>query len=173
MYNTTVRNPIYLVHREDGIVRTFKSFDSLVYHWASIACLDIGPTFKITWKHDDWLQEVYRLRGNAWPACYHDYILRTSIGDNIDPADVRAAHRKAHPYRSRWNRHSGSKRGSYRWHRRIRTTQERRWTHAWEDEEFAPKVRNRRNAHNLANAWDDRVRSNDRNWKRHRANQWK
>lgn len=62
-----------------------------------------------------------------------------------------------------------------RFYRRIRTTHERRWAHAWDDEEFAPKVRSRRNARNLPNSWDDIPRFDwrHRSWKRYRKHQWK
>ena len=75
----------------------------------------------------------------------------------------------------RWRYNSWSKNNYHRGscHRRIRTTQERRWAHAWDDEEFAPKVRGRRNASNLPNSWDDYWRYNLKNWKDHRKTQWK
>jgi hypothetical protein len=65
--------------------------------------------------------------------------------------------------------------GGYSYHRAIRTTNERRWTHAWDDEEFAPKPRSARNLNNIRDSYDDLCRSDYRNksWKRHRKFQWK
>lgn len=183
MHPTTVKNPIHLVHREDGIVHTFKSFESLAHNWPFIRRLSIGTAFKIEWEHAEWLREWHRLRTsyyNPWPARYHEYILRSSVGDNIDPDTVRAAYNASRPYIPRWGgypnpRQPGHKRGSYRWFRQPRTTQERRWAKAWDDEEFAPKTRCSRNFRNLPNAWDDYTRrdADDRSWKRHRKHQWK
>jgi len=69
----------------------------------------------------------------------------------------------------------GAKRGNYSYFRHIRTFQERRWANAWDDEEFAPKIRATRNKDNLPNNWDDIGRGdyNNRNWKHHRKHQWK
>ena len=72
-------------------------------------------------------------------------------------------------------RQPGSKRRPYCWHRHPKTTQLRRWYHAWDDEEFAPRPRAGRSPKYLPSAWDDVRRSDkeDRNWKRHRKTQWK
>jgi hypothetical protein len=58
--------------------------------------------------------------------------------------------------------------------RKPKTTQERRWSCAWDDEEFAPKIRKRRKGHNLPNAWDDYISHNEKSWKRQskRKHQW-
>ena len=72
-----------------------------------------------------------------------------------------------------YKRHKRHVRGSYM--RQMHTTPERRWTHAWDDEEFAPKngyARRKRSAHNLPESWDDYWRHNEKNWKRHRKHQW-
>ena len=77
----------------------------------------------------------------------------------------------------RWWRYPGTKsmkrrvRGGYM--RKIHTTPERRWAHAWDDEEFAPKCRCKRNAKNLPESWDDYWRNNQKNWKKFRKHQWK
>lgn len=172
MHYTTVKNPIHLVHIDDGIVYTFTGFEQLVHYWPWIRHLDIGPNFKILWDTNDWLRECHRL--GSFSASYHQYILCDSFGDNIDPADVEAKYCETHPTHRRWKYNSWAKRRRYRL-RRIRTTHERRWVRAWDDEEFAPKIRARRNARNLPDSWDDYVRRDvdDRNWKRHRRHQWK
>ena len=69
----------------------------------------------------------------------------------------------------------GARHSVYGGWRSIRTTHERRWAHAWDDEDFAPRVRGRRSAHNLPNSWDDYNAHNDRSWKTQskRRHQWK
>lgn len=59
--------------------------------------------------------------------------------------------------------------------RKIRTLQERKWAHAWDDEEFAPKIRAARQGKNLPDAWDDYSAHNDKCWKTQskRRRQWK
>ena len=76
-------------------------------------------------------------------------------------------------YRSKYNSWSKKRNNYGNSLRRMRTTQERRWANAWDDEEFAPKVRGRRGASSLPNHWDDYHRYNQRNWKKFRKNQWK
>ena len=60
-------------------------------------------------------------------------------------------------------------------YRRLRTTQERKWAHAFDDEEFAPKVRAVRQGKNLPDSWDDYRRHAQKSWKwqSKRKNQWK
>ncbi len=38
---------------------------------------------------------------------------------------------------------------------------------------FHIKIRAKRNARNLPNAWDDKPCHSEKNWKRHRKSQWK
>lgn len=186
MHNTVLKNPIRLVHRERGVIHDFKDFSEAVRYWPWLRKLDIGPgpSFKKVWDTPDhWLQDFYRIRvrrGKMEPMeYYHEYVLLDSFGDAVDKQAIRDRYNELHPYRSRLgypNRSSpGSKRGNYSFWRHPRTTQERRWANAWDDEEFAPKARGARNGHNLPNVWDDIVRqdSEDRNWKRHRKFQWK
>lgn len=72
-----------------------------------------------------------------------------------------------------WN--PWAKHKNIRFYRHPKTTQERRWAHAWEDEEYPIKPRGRRSAHNLPESWDDYWRKDMciRNWKRYRKHQWK
>ena len=46
---------------------------------------------------------------------------------------------------------------------------------AWNDEEFAPKVRGRRSKANIPTSWDDARRHAEKCWKRQskRRHQWK
>jgi len=79
-------------------------------------------------------------------------------------------------YRNRYNRTSNGRRkiahGRYR---HVRTLQERKWSEAWDDVEFAPKTRRARTNHNLPNIWDDILGHNDKSWKTQskRKAQWK
>lgn len=78
--------------------------------------------------------------------------------------------------RSWYNRRDrGARKDAYGRFRRPRTTQERRWASAWDDEDFMPPVRGKRRSHNLPNAWDDVYSHNQKSWKKQskRRRQWK
>jgi len=86
------------------------------------------------------------------------------------------------PYRGRWGwgwwHHAGHKKAVWPQWRNPKTTQEQRWAHAWDDEEFAPKngfARGRRRAHALPTSWDDNYGHNDKSWKTQskRRHQWR
>lgn len=101
----------------------------------------------------------------------------TGKGKVIDPTHLVGLAR-AHYQLSNYWRYPGTKsskrhvRGS--WLKLIHTTPERRATFACEDqEEYAPKVRARRNSTNLLETWDDYQRFNQKNWKKFRNHQWK
>ena len=83
--------------------------------------------------------------------------------------------RPANKYRNRWYRQSGHKKYAWGGFRSFKTFQERKWANAWDDEEFAPKVRAARNAHNLPNSWDDFNAHCEKSWKHQskRKHQWK
>ena len=93
-----------------------------------------------------------------------DYLVGISkkYRNNLQRKFRRVYHSWAKP---KW--HSGS------YIRHMRTTQEKRWANAWDDEEFAPKVRARRNANNLIDVRDDIWRHNQKNWKKFRKHQWR
>ncbi len=64
------------------------------------------------------------------------------------------------------------------YHRRPRTTQERRANGKGlflDIDEYRIKLRGKRNIPNLVDAWDDIMKSTwgHRSWKRHRKTQWK
>lgn len=74
----------------------------------------------------------------------------------------------------------------YSWMRRPHTTRERRWCHAWDNEDDAAliekgtsapliRVRAARTARHLPNEWDDEFRHVERSWKTQtkRRRQWK
>jgi hypothetical protein len=86
------------------------------------------------------------------------------------------------PYRYGWfwerRRSRGEKKQAYGHWRAPKTTNERRWAHAWDDEEFAPRTgfaRGRRRANALPNLWDDLYGHNDKSWKTQskRRHQWR
>jgi len=85
--------------------------------------------------------------------------------------------RKDRPYRYWWTRKSdrGQKKDVYGHIRKMRTTQEKRWANAWDDEEFAPHIRPKRSVRLLPDAWDDYWAHNQKSWKRQskRRHQWK
>ena len=70
----------------------------------------------------------------------------------------------------------GGKRGTYRGHRTLKTTQERRANgkrNFINYDEYKVAVRPSRNMSNLVERWDDLIRRPTRSWKKHRKNQWK
>jgi len=71
--------------------------------------------------------------------------------------------------------HAGYKPGCYGGFRTLRTFQERKWAHAWDDEEDAPKVRAAREGKYLPDSWDDFQRHAEKSWKYQskRKHQWK
>ena len=101
----------------------------------------------------------------------------TEKGKIIDPSHLLGIIRQYYRLFRQYWRHPGTKSqkrhvtGSY--FRKIHTTPERRWAHAWDDEEFAPKCRARRNSKNLPESWDDYYRTGTKNWKKYRSHQWK
>lgn len=88
-------------------------------------------------------------------------------------------------YRAWWKDRPRGRWWRYRWtrvahgyYRAPKTTNEMRWAHAWDDDEFAPVTgfaRGRRKAKHLPNLWDDRMSHNDKCWKTQskRRHQWK
>lgn len=109
---------------------------------------------------------------------YVAYNERGKILDVSHLLGIARKYNKGYNRRINWNwRRAGTvhnkrrHRGTY--FRHMRTTQERRWAHAWDDEEFAPSVRGKRRAKNLPSLWDDRKRFNTKSWKKVRKNQWK
>jgi len=83
--------------------------------------------------------------------------------------------RPSNLYKQRWFRRNGCKKSVWGGFRSIKTHQERKWAHAWDDEEFAPKVRAARQGGNLPDSWDDYHRHGDKSWKTQSKHnhQWK
>ena len=71
--------------------------------------------------------------------------------------------------------HAGYKPGCWSGFRTLSTLQERKWAHAWDDVEDAPKVRAARQGKNLPDSWDDYQRHAEKSWKHQskRKHQWK
>lgn len=63
------------------------------------------------------------------------------------------------------------KRNHGHYYRRMKTTQERRWSYSAVVD--GVPWRARRNARNLPNPWDDIVIGRLKNWKKYRKTQWK
>jgi len=78
-------------------------------------------------------------------------------------------------YRNRWYRQNGHKKQPWGGYRSIRTFHERKWAHAWDDEEHAPKPRAIRQGHNLPDQWDEFRQHCDKSWKSQskRKHQWR
>ena len=76
-------------------------------------------------------------------------------------------------WKARFDR--GARKDVYGRLRHIKTYQERKWAHAWDDEEFPPKTRSRRQGDRLPDARDDYWSHNQRSWKKQskRKHQWK
>lgn len=161
------------VEGKDRLICTFNTFEEL---------------FRVAWERDlanfgysptDRTQNYRRLFGeliNDDPFYVvdqtHTYVAYEA--DKLITPDRLVGLFRAHKTnrRARYWRRSKKAWGRYRG---IRTTQERRWAHAWDDEEFAPRVRAQRNAANLPNAWDDYESHNEKSWKKqsNRRHQWR
>lgn len=79
-------------------------------------------------------------------------------------------------YHNRYNNtNNGRKKGVYSNIRHMKTFQERKWSKAWDDVEFAPKTRPARMGYHLPDAWEDLYAHNDKSWKTQskRKRQWK
>lgn len=80
-------------------------------------------------------------------------------------------------WRNRRNRKydCGQKKSAWGRIRHMRTQHERKWAHAWNDEEFAPRARAKRQGHRLPSNWDDYWIHGQKSWKYQskRKHQWK
>lgn len=63
-------------------------------------------------------------------------------------------------------RDRGGKKSAYGRFRRMKHIQEKKWTNAWDDEEFAPRIRAARSIRNLPDPWDDRYSDGQKSWKK-------
>jgi len=161
---------------KDRLIRTYETYEEL-FRWTCESNLkDFGynPTDRTTARNcfddHDWMFGDYIGNSRCRYICYEDDKLVTPdrlVGLRRDWIGRRRLNYRWLYWRS-YNR-------AYRGNRRIRTTQERRWAHAWDDVEFAPRVRGRRTAHSLPNSWDDIRGHNDKSWKTQskRRHQWK
>ena len=180
MYETAKpKNPIHLVHIDDGIIYTFKNINEVVKRWKWITSMgSVGINHKIPMKSWELLiAQRHAREGKFYQTC-HTFILRDSYGNHIDPEIIRKILVDIHNAKYGYYRNytPGKSRWKFRYFYRFpKTTQECRWAHAWDDEEFAPRVRGKRTPANLPSAWEDRPRTNtsNHNWKKFRKHQWK
>lgn len=117
------------------------------------------------------------------------YVLRDDLGQPMGLEDFADLLPPEDPlYRFRWERWAvptwngegpvpgTGRRGNYGYHRRPRTQAERRLNQFLDSdvEDGAPRVRAKRSAHNLPDAWDDLNRPLERrSWKAYRRTQYK
>jgi hypothetical protein len=176
MHQTTIKNHISLVRIDGEIIFTFSNFDSVVEHWPILRGMDIGKSFKTDHNDEQKFIMMFNARryGRPTPKFHHDYILRNSLGDILDPVDVAKAYKDKYPRKYR-TYNSWRKRANGHFFRHPHTTQERRWAGAWNDDEVPVKVRSCRSARNLPSSWDDGLRTcwGDKCWKRYRKHQWR
>lgn len=161
---------------KDRLIRTYETYDQL-FRWTSESALKeygCNPTDRTTYRNcfddHDWMFGDYIGNSRCCYVCYDDLTLVTPdrlVGLYRDWIGRRRSHYHWLYWRS-YNR-------AYRGNRHIRTTQERRWATAWNDEEFAPRVRGKRSARMIPNSWDDIRGHNDKSWKTQtkRRHQWK
>jgi hypothetical protein len=85
-----------------------------------------------------------------------------------------AAYRRSAKWDKDWNFKSMN-RGAYGSFRYPKSTQEKRWAHAWDDEEDCPPVRGRRQGKYLPDAWNDHWSKSHKSWKKqsNRKHQWR
>lgn len=167
------------------ILAEFDSFDDLFklvgYRY------DFASTFGYndTDRHDDgtaFLQDHPPVNQWTWypqrSFCYVAY----DKGKFVTPDRLVGLYRKYKDNRRNNWRHSwtqrydrGKKKGAWGRIRHMHTQHEKRWQNAWDDEEFAPKYRAKRQGHNLPDTWDDYWVRGQKSWKYQskRKHQWK
>jgi hypothetical protein len=147
------------------IVRKEVSLDDFLWDH-SVRCLrdnivyDLHPN---AWRKNKYLVKVVRLDGTSFTLNRLIELRRLQEKERLNARRLR---NWRYQYRRQaWRGHRGI----------LRTTQEIRWAHAWDDEENAPRVRAARNGHNLPNMWDDPMGHNEKSWKYQskRRHQWR
>lgn len=124
---------------------------------------------------------VYELHPHRWPKNRHIKKVTNLDGKLLcleRLIELRINWEKEWREKNPWRHRSdagGLHNPAWRWFRRLRTVQEHRWAHAWDDEEFAPRVRAARQGQHLPNAWDDIRGHNEKCWKHQTKNrhQWR
>lgn len=160
------------------LIASFNSVEDLVSNCSSFDNFSYCDTDRTSAGLHSWDRDY---TGGTWVDYYktthYCYVAYNSKNKIIGPDILTGLRRKY--IRNRWKRYyyrynSWSKRSNGHWYRHPKTTQERRWANAWDDEEFAPRIRTKRNARHLPNSWDDLPRgSKGKNWKNYRKHQWK
>ena len=176
---------VYRRDNYDGHLRlcaTFESLEELVNstrHFNNFSHNDSDRCRYDLHRWDpDWNKTILDFPARTWllDSTTFCYVVYNANGKTIGPDMLigidRRLRRERRHWWGRWN--PGSKRGNCCHYRRMKTTQERRWAHAWDDEEFAPKPRAKRQGHNLPDAYDDYWRGSEgKSWKNYRTHQWK
>ena len=181
---TTVE--VYRRDNYDGRLRlmaTFPSLEDLVFNTGSFenfSCVDSDRCRYNLHRWDpDRNKTIFEFPARTWllDSTTFCYVVYNANGKIVPPDMLVGTNRRVNRERRRrwfWNYHPGSKRSNGHCYRHMKTTQERRWAHAWDDEEFAPKPRASRQGHNLPNVYDDYWRGSDgKSWKNYRKTQWK
>lgn len=172
---------VLLVSRE-GVVDYFRNYDDFISRITSSELTDCGKSFK-----DRNPNYGYPLNDPFFSQRYFKYIIKYETGEVIDPVQaIRDKeeyrrnkylncdyfHRKRmFKYRDGVVPYTRKRKASRNYFRHIKTTQERRWYRAWEDEGI--KIRKRRSDKTLPNSWDDISKQYHKNWKHFRNHQWK
>ena len=170
--------PLVFLRKRTGEVYTYSSYREFLYFLNYNICRRIGTTF-----------DKYKYEFQSKTIVYSiDYIAKQN-GIVLDPEVIYNDLREFNYSTGRQKRgfwwHQNNKIYVYRyspvpgigvrhygsWYRRMKTTQERRWS-------LAEKVdgvpwRKRRNFSNLPNSWDDKQKNVLKTWKKHRKTQWK
>lgn len=197
-YTTPVLPKVYLIHRsgerweyEDKITaaRALCNVYSFALGWEFYK--EIGDKFRVHKSDID--KSIYDVSFLEDEICFN-YILRDSEDHIIKVSELRAMLLAELRATRRWGRRlpydydhdrdyrkrpvSGTGRGSWgRYYRHPKTTQEKRNVACDAVDEnieyYKVKIRQRRNATNLPQLWDDRRRCNQNNWKSQRKTQWR
>lgn len=167
---------------KDRLIRTFETFDDLFNARAvgehviaeAFSCNPEDRTDRYLFGEADLDSEFL---------AHHCYVCYEN-GKVVTPDRLvglfREWYHNRNPYRRGWwyrRFDCGEKKQAWGHWRAPKTTYERRWAHAWDDDEFAPKTgfaRGRRRANALPNLWDDYMTHNDKSWKTQtkRRKQW-
>jgi len=162
------------------LITIFDSVDQLVHATRDFSNFGYALNERRNYTLQHWDKE--RESWGSWDTpCFFNYVAYLNDDKLITPDTLVGLRRKRDEeweleWRKRRNWNPWSKRRfRSRYHRGVRTMNEKRQVEACELDEFSPKVRCRRNAANLPNSWDDYMRSDLRNnnWKKHRKTQWK
>jgi hypothetical protein len=157
----------------DGSVRLFDTRSAALRELgASFIRYQAGPDFKTP--------RVPNHRFDLeWCTSFYTFVLVDDSGKAMSIADFEYLIPPRKP--SRWSRdfgeygvsHPGSKPSNGHYHRRPKTTAEKRMYSLVLSEDLEPPVRPSRSPSNLVDTWDDVYLHREKSWKRHRKTQYK